>query len=225
MSKMEFNIDWLDGWSNFKKMFKDPSSTKHILALAKAMNGPALKRSYSRLLETEEGTNIATSFPEIADLYEHLVDCQSGTVGNAILSNQNSIEVLIRLSRLGTRNRSWINRKHPYIWMARRFRDTHDIWHVLTGYDMDFFGEICLAAFSYGQTKAYQWGLICVMGVWKLKTSPKKLLAVYEAYRRGRKCSWLLAENYEHVLKENLDDCRKRLNIFTAKRYDKITKN
>ena len=41
---------------------------------------------------------------------------------------------------------------HPYAWMGRRTRDSHDIWHVLSGYHRDALGEACLVAFSYAQT-------------------------------------------------------------------------
>ncbi len=222
----DFKVNLKEGYTNFVSMFKDPSSTKHILALAKSVNGPSLKYSYHRLLKTQKGISIVISKPEISDLYPLFNSFGDDSVAGVVLKRQTyPLEMLVRLSRLGTRNKSYINSDHPYSWMARRFRDTHDIWHTLAGYDMDFFGEICLAAFSYSQTKAYQWLLVMIMGIYKLKFSPMKLLAVYEAYRRGKKCNWLLEEDYTLLLRENLEECRNRLNLSAPKVYDRITKN
>ncbi len=38
-------------------------------------------------------------------------------------------------------------------WYNARLRDMHDLWHVVTGYGRDSFGEACLLAFSYAQTR------------------------------------------------------------------------
>lgn len=221
-----FTVNYKDGYANFKRMFKDPSSTKHILALAKAVNGPSLKHSFNRLLHSEKGMAVVMARPEISDLYPLFKCFDNDSVAANVIKNQTyPLEMLVRLSKLGTRNKAYIDSTHSYSWMARRYRDTHDIWHTLAGYQMDFFGEICLAAFSYAQTKAYQWLLVMIMGLYKLKFSPLKLLAVYEAYKRGKKCNWLLEEDYTILLKENLEECRLRLNLSAPKVYDRLTKN
>ena len=54
---------------------------------------------------------------------------------------------------------------HPYAWFGRRVRDTHDIWHVLTGYKADeSLGEAALVAFSYAQVGGLGWAFIGVGG-------------------------------------------------------------
>ena len=37
-------------------------------------------------------------------------------------------------------------------YVAKRMRQTHDLWHLLTGYGTDVPNEIALQAFTYGQT-------------------------------------------------------------------------
>jgi ubiquinone biosynthesis protein COQ4 len=226
MTNLDFSARWRDAVKVGIPILKDHTKTQHILALAHALNGPSLKYSYERLLTTTEGGEIACNMPEFTELYSKLPDCAPGTVGNLLfIGQQYSLETIIKISQRGKRSRTWINMKHPYVWMARRYRDTHDVWHTITGYNMDFFGEICLAAFSYAQTGAYQWGAISLMGIGKLITSPRKLLAIVEAYRRGKQCNWLLAENYEKLIYEDINECRKRLNLHKAKRYEKACKN
>src|SRR5262249_43136956 len=69
----------------------------------------------------------------------------------------------------GTLGREWVrflddNGISPDIWVepdvgdARtayvllRFRQTHDLWHVVSGYGPDVVGELLLQAFTFGQT-------------------------------------------------------------------------
>lgn len=222
MSKIDFSVNWKEGFDYFKKMYKDPSDTRRILALAKALNGPALKRSYDKLLTTKEGGEIAFHLPEFTDLHEKLPNCPIGSVGLVLFNNQQySLDMLIRVSRIGKSRNTWINSKHPYIWMSRRYRDTHDLFHTLTGYQMDLFGEVCLGAFTYAQTGAYQWGSIFFMGICKFITEPLKVAAIFEAYYRGKRCTWLLQEDYEKMIYENLDECRVRIRLPRARMYDK----
>jgi len=223
MTKMDFSVDWKTAIKCVKKVIKNPEDTKNIFALATAVNGPSLITMYHKLLETKEGGELAGKLPEFADLYPLLDKCPEGSVGHAILNNQKySLESLINISKRGTSNS--IDIKHPYMWVARRVRDTHDMYHMLTGYKMDsVLGEGCLAAFTYAQTKSYLWGLIFLSGIWMFKGSPRKIAALFEAYRRGKKCSWLLIENYETMIYEDLEKCRKRLNLPKAKVYETVS--
>lgn len=224
MTVMDFSVNWKDAAKCCKKIIKNPGDTKNIFALATAVNGPSLIKMYHKLLETKEGGEIACKLPEFTDLYPLLTDCPEGSVGHALLANQKyPLDALIRISKRGTSNS--INVKHPYIWMARRQRDTHDLHHTLTGYQMNVLGEGCVAAFTYAQTKSYQWGLIFLVGVWMFKWSPVKIAALFEAYRRGKKCSWLLGEDYSRMINENLEECINRLNIQPAKMYARATQD
>lgn len=224
MTVMDFGVNWKDAIKCCKKILKNPADTKNIFALSRAVNGPTLVNSYHKLLNTKKGGEMAYKLPEFVDLYPILPNCPVGSVGHALLSNQEySLESLIRISKRGTGNS--INVKHPYMWMARRQRDTHDLHHTLTGYKMDVLGEGCVAAFTYAQTKSYQWGLIFLLGIWMFKWSPIKIAALVEAYNRGKKCVWLLGEDYELMINENLEECINRLNIQEAKMYARATKN
>lgn len=221
MTKMDFSVNWKSAVKYVKKIVKNPTNTKNIFALATAVNGPSLIKMYDKLLETKEGGELACKLPEFADIYPLLDKCPEGSVGHTLLIDQKySLESLIRISKSGTTNS--INVKHPYLWVARRVRDTHDLYHMLTGYRMDVLGEGCVAAFTYAQTKSNLWGIIMLIVIWFFKGSPRKILAILEAYSRGKKCSWLLGENYESMIYENLDDCRKRLNLPRAKIYESL---
>lgn len=226
MTKLDFSIRWKEAAKLALTILKDHTKTQHILALAHALNGPALKRSYERLLTTQEGGEIACNMPEFTDLYSKLPECPEGSVGHTLLTSQKySLETVIKYSQRGKRNRMWINMKHPYVWMARRYRDTHDLFHTLTGYKMDTFGEASLTAFSYAQTGALQWGFLVLVGFVKVKLHPLKVASILEAFYHGKKAKWILGENFETMIYEDLEECRKRLKIRKARFYEKAIKN
>ena len=147
----------------------------------------------------------------------------AGTVGAAyrdfVRSENFSAEGLAEISR-----RSRAEEVHPYAWFGRRMRDSHDIWHVLTGYHRDGLGEACLVAFSYAQTRGLGWALIALgAGLSALKErSWRHARAIWQGYQRGKAAKWLPAEDYVQLLSEPLDAARQRLNITPATMYDAI---
>ena len=223
---MDFSIRWKEAVKLSKVLLKDHTKTQYIFALSHAVNGPALKRLYGKLLDTTQGGEIACDLPEFTDLYDKLSTCPENTVGHALLTNQPfPLETLTKLSQRGRNNRAWINSKHPYVWMARRYRDTHDLFHVLTGYKTDTLGEVAMLAFSYAQQRLPSWGILLLIGMIKVKFHPLKIAAIIEGYYRGKKANWILGEKFDEMIFEDLDQCKKRLNISDAKIYEKSYTN
>lgn len=112
---------------------------------------------------------------------------------------------------------------HPYAWFRRRVRDTHDIWHVLTGYKADeSLGEASLVAFSYAQLGGLGWAFIGAAAALKsLSVTGNSLFAraVWEGYRRGKAARWLPAEDYQRLLHEPLEAARERLGLVSPVAY------
>ena len=106
---------------------------------------------------------------------------------------------------------------------GRRVRDTHDIWHVLTGYKADeSLGEAALVSFSFAQVGGLGWALIGSAAALKsLRVTGNTLFArgVWEGYRNGRKAKWIAGEDYEKLMHEPLDAARARLGIPTPVAY------
>jgi len=216
------NVSLKDAWKNFIAVCKDPTSTKNVLLLSRAIDEPVFRKTYIEFLDRNRNVN----FTEISDLYIKLPDYKDGTVGHHVFVNQKyPIDLLIRLSRAGRKNKQYMSANHPYSWMARRHLDTHDIWHTIAGYDLNYMGELCLAAFTFGQCGTRVYFLYALIGMFRHKFRPSVVLAILEGYRRGKKCSWLLQEDYENLLEEDLEECRKRLGLSAPKYYDKLSKN
>jgi ubiquinone biosynthesis protein COQ4 len=187
-------------------------------------SGPSLKYTYNKMLETRTGGEMAYKNEEISEYLPFLLDRPEGSVGRESYEcfRHHQLNV-VRVSRKAS-NDAWIEAKHPYSWMARRYRDTHDIWHILTTYPTSTEGEMCLIAFSYAQTRSLAWLIICLSIFVSFSINhPRgffnRIRMVYEAYRNGKRAKFLLAENYDELLSENLDSARERLNIRLPKAF------
>ena len=79
-----------------------------------------------------------------------------------------------------------------------RMRQTHDLWHVLTGYTPDVHGEILLQAFTYSQTRAPSSLIITLCGTarWAFRWSDQ-LKELREAFDRGRRTGFLPTFRWE----------------------------
>lgn len=102
--------------------------------------------------------------------------------------------------------------------IAKRYRETHDLLHVLTGYGTDVVGEIELQAYALGNLGIRTAALILLVGtLGQLKGQQAGVeLSVYvrrvwAAYRRGRASRPLLGFWFEHHWETPVAALRTRL--------------
>lgn len=90
-------------------------------------------------------------------------------------------------------------------YLSKRYRETHDIFHVLTGYGTDERGEMELQAFVLGNLGVRQAVLILAVSVprqiakWGVKGLGEYLGRLRAAYRRGRRSRELLSVGFEKL--------------------------
>ncbi|MEL7445277.1 MAG: Coq4 family protein, partial [Pseudomonadota bacterium] len=75
-------------------------------------------------------------------------------------------------------------------WFLERSRDTHDLFHVLTGYGRDALGEQCVLLFTHGQSPSHGHLLIGYAGAFNIKKMSRGskapvIGAVRQAQRTG----------------------------------------
>ncbi len=109
-------------------------------------------------------------------------------------------------------------------YMLLRMRQTHDIWHLVTGFDTDVAGELGLKSFELAQTRRMMACILLSGGLLRtLSKSPSDLGIVLECialgYRHGSKAKPLLAQRWEEHWSKPVSDWRKELGIETTKKY------
>ena len=213
--------DWGVAIRALRALMADKNDTEQVFRVMGALNADEDAKGYQRLLLTEKGGRVAYLRQELADRLmdrDWLATFPAQTVGGqyrAFLDATGySADGLAEISQAGSEN---MDAEHPYFWMGRRSRDVHDIWHVLTGYKADeHLGEAALVAFSFGQLGGWGWGAIALAVWWETLSSGinnPKARAIIEGYRLGKAAEWLMAEDYERLLAEPLEDARRRLNL------------
>lgn len=105
--------------------------------------------------------------------------------------------------------------------LRNRMRDTHDLWHVVTGYKGDLLGEASLLAFSFAQTRNPGVGFI--VGVALLRgREPSVRRLIWQGFVRGARAAWLPPIEWEKLLALPLSTVRRTLNIGAPPVYQTV---
>ncbi len=214
----------------FGKLVADKEDTRQVFEIMNALAGRSIEWGYQRLMDTPQGGIQAYEQVELSDRLQDrqwLAGFAEGTVGAAYLTFIDSRN----LSAYGLAEESAkvadteIEAAHPRAWYARRIRDVHDIWHVLTGYQTDALGEACVVAFSLPQTRSTGFGLIAAgaaVQFMRARTGHPCGRAVLQAWRNGRRAAWLPGEDYVALMAEPLEAARERLRIPRPTLYERV---
>lgn len=211
----------------FQRLVADKEDTRQVFEIMSALSGRSTAKGYAKLLRTAGGGRQAYMAIELADRLQDrdwLASLPKGSVGAHYLTFISERD----LSAYGLADESRkvadgdYDAAHPTAWYARRIRDVHDLWHVLTGYRTDALGEACVVAFSLPQTGSAGFGLIAAGAA--AEFTRRRLgypfaRAIFQAWRHGRTAAWLPAQDYEALLAEPLGDARKRLKIRQPSTY------
>jgi ubiquinone biosynthesis protein COQ4 len=221
--------DWLKALRSLRRLLADKDDTVQVFEIMRALNGPATRNGYLRLIGTAQGGRLAYQRRELAALLMDraaLAKHPPGSVAAHYLAfterGQISADGLADVSR--EVHADGIDLVHPVAWFGRRIRDTHDLWHILAGYDLSGLGEACLVAFSYAQTGALGWAAIGIGAGLTGARQPGQPFAraIWEGYRRGKAAAWLPGVDYEALLAEPLDAARARLGLTPPVIFDAI---
>ena len=178
------------------RLARNPGRLDQVLELAQTVNLPAVARAMKRIDANEEGRALLRDQPRIDRKsidFDALRALPDGTLGReyARFLDDNGItpDAFETLPDIGDDRAAYV---------MLRMRQTHDLWHVLTGYTPDARGEILLQAFTYSQTRAPSSLIITLFGTarWAFRWSePWKELR--EAFARGRRTGFLPTFRWE----------------------------
>lgn len=109
--------------------------------------------------------------------------------------------------------------RHRMHYLRLRIRQTHDIWHVLTGLGTDEFDEVALQAFYSGQFPNSTGAIIAVAAFLKsilrgrFDELTRHMEAFAEGYSAGKRSGSLIAVKWEEMWSEKLETLRQRFGI------------
>jgi ubiquinone biosynthesis protein COQ4 len=218
----------LKAWRHFKALIADKEDTEQVFHIIAALRGRKFRDIAQRFWNSEKGQRLLTANERLIDIlddHDTLKQLPAGTVGRVYvefmeregLSAAGLEAEYAKFTTAGMRFEDGIDR------YGDRLRDTHDLHHILTGYGRDALGEQCVLAFTFAQHRNLGVGFIAYAGGIELKRrvapSAPIMGAVHEGYRIGKAAKNLVHEDINALLREPLDDARKRLGIATPKTY------
>lgn len=111
-----------------------------------------------------------------------------------------------------------IDIKDDFEYILLRIRQTHDIWHIVTGFQTDVISELELKTFEIAQTRRVMAAILVAGTLLKaLLINPQQLdfllPRLAKAYKMGIEAKPLLGQKWEENWKKPLDQWRQELNL------------
>lgn len=193
------------------ELLRDPDDTAQVFLLGLALNAPFFPRLLARFVGSDAGARLLEERPSIDSGsvdFQRLRALPRTTLGGAYARylDDNHLDPDLFQAPPGL----------PEIprFIAQRVRQTHDIWHVLTGYAPDVPGEIALQGFTFAQLRMPSSLAIATIGT--LAKAPRGAARVLDGYRRGRDADFLPTVRFEALWDRDLDEVRASLRIRPA---------
>jgi ubiquinone biosynthesis protein COQ4 len=210
-----------------RALLQDPDDTAQAFRVVDALSGRNGERTLARLRRSKSGKELLRDRPELLPRLTDraaLLALPEGTLGREYLRFLDSEGItaagLTEASIEG--RRSMKPEVDPDLYFLRdRLRDTHDLWHTVTGYKGDLLGEASLLAFSFAQTWNLGVGLIVVAALVQGRDpAVRKLVAT--GFARGLRSAWLPAVRWENLLDRPLAEVRRTLNVGAPVVYEPL---
>ena len=193
------------------KLALNTDDTTQVFYLARALDQQSLPRLRDRLMQTESGRSLLARRPAIDRTsvdFDALRRLPEDSLGGAYVCmlDRNGLTPDIFQRPPGL--------PEDLAWVGQRIRQTHDLWHVLTGLSTDVTGEIALQAFTYAQLRLRLSRVLAVHGVLIFTpTRPRTFGLARKWYARGQKASFLLEVPWEQRWAEPLENVRRELGL------------
>jgi len=209
-----------------RALMKDPNDVAQVFRVVNALPGRSLERCVKRLRRTASGRRLLKERPALAPLLldrDYLASLPAGSLGRAyldfVIRENIGAEGLLEADEVaGWKQRDEATAELTFVrnWM----RDTHDLWHVVTGYEADLLGETGILAYLFTQTWNPGIGFIAVMVFLKGgREFAGMRRIIIEGFVRGLRSGWLLGHDWCQLLSLPIDEVRKIFQIPQLRPY------
>lgn len=215
---------------HFRKLIADKEDTEQVFHIIEALRDTRFAKSAEHFFTSATGKTILEKneyLPHLLDDHARLRTLPMGSVAHVYcdfmekegLTAQGLVDEFDKFRVGKARYDDMLER------YSNRLRDTHDLFHILTGYGRDALGEQCVLAFSYSLNPS--WGVLFLAwaGARELKKTISTDAPIYAAIREGHRLG-RAARNPAHqdiaaLLALPLAEARKQLNIAAPVTYQR----
>lgn len=206
---------------NFRMLMRDKEDTAAVFRIFESLPSKDFLPRIADLVVSEKGEYLRSTepyLPEILDDHAMMRRTPKGSLAHAYCDFMES-EGLSAAGLVAESERAGRPRFPDLVeWYINRTRDTHDMFHILTGYGRDALGEASVLLFTHGQMPSQGHLLIGYAGAANIRNmvKPSKapvMRAVREAHRIGKGAPQLIAQPIRQLLERPLAEVRAEMKI------------
>jgi ubiquinone biosynthesis protein COQ4 len=222
-SSVRLRREWGTGLRSLARFITTPSDLANSFEAMFALAGPTLEREFRRFADHPTGRAMLLEHPR-RDLNALLTDRRAlevmppGSFAHAYLAylgadDMGSADYFLEAAGLDDKARrfGWSD---DQLWFVKRMANSHDLFHIVAGYERDVTGEVGIVAYTAGQIPLLPLKLLLPY-FYVLKPSQPFAWARYvtNAYRHGRRTPSLACIDYEVLLPMPLEEARRTIGV------------
>jgi ubiquinone biosynthesis protein Coq4 len=198
-------------WASVK-LVKDPTRLEEVIGIADAMSSPAILQQFvEEAGRTRHGATGLLGQPRVQLDMARLSALPAGTLGR---------EYAEFMRRNGLRAEDLPRRpaKTQHDWVRAHLFETHDIWHVVTGFTTDEAGELGLQAFYLAQLPARLAPLLLAIGfvntmLFAFHDKAPRMDAITAGWQLGRRAEGFFGVDWNALWERPLAEVRAQLGV------------
>jgi ubiquinone biosynthesis protein Coq4 len=211
----EMRKEFVSGLQGFMAFVKDPSDTESVFDIADAMGRTEAQAAAVAYLK---------SIPEVAQMIEeryiaappdlkYLLGLPKDSLGYVYSSHMTEANFDPEFYRK-------VVIQDDFTYIVLRMRQTHDIWHTVTGFGVDVLGEIGLQSFQLAQNRSPLAVMLMAGAILHTIRASGNLNALMQVidrgYRMGLQAKPFLAQKWEEAWERPLSEWRTQLGVTTS---------
>lgn len=204
--------EFLVGLQGFMTFVADPSNTESVFDIAEGMGHTE---------STAASVAHLKSIPEVAQIIEERYVAPAPNLQELLTLPKDSLGYIYSSHMTEANFDPEFYRKvviqDDFTYIALRVRQTHDIWHIVTGFGVDVAGEIGLQAFQLAQNHSPLAVMLmagALLNTIRANQSLDGIMGVMDrGYRLGRQAKPFLAQKWEEAWEKPLAQWRSELNV------------
>jgi ubiquinone biosynthesis protein Coq4 len=215
MNKVTRIVTGLRGWHAGLTLLRDPSRLDMVIRMERALPPESREALLARVRRVPEGRAAIAARARLGAVdVERLLSLPEGTLGRAFATflRENGLDPRALPTLPGEDDRDYVE-AHLY--------ETHDIWHVATGFGPDIAGELGLQAFYAAQLGGKLPPLLLAGGLFHAAVKQpedfdRRMAALARGWDLGRRARPLFGVRWNERWAEPLVEVRRDLGLAEA---------
>ena len=213
--------EWRHGLRSLWKFIRDQSDLSNSFEAMFALAGPLVEKEFNAFAATSVGSRLLQQSPR-SDLNAILADQETlgsmpaGSFAHAYLDylggqGMGSTDYFLQAAGLDEKAQrfGW---SEDQLWFVKRMANSHDLFHIVSGYDRSAVGEVGVVSYTAGQIPLLPLRLSLIyFATMKPSTPLAWLRYIRNAYRHGRDTPSLACIDFESLLPLPLEEAQQRV--------------